>query len=236
MTSEAERIKTVYEYYDHTPKEQAKRDLANAGNRAIQAERLNAISQILQRESVDLATARILDIGCGAGGFIGWLIDRGARPEHCWGIDLLEQRIALARARHPGANFAVRDARELDFPDNSLDLVICSTLFSSVLDAHVAGAIAKEIDRVLAPDGMILWYDNRFPNPSNPNVREYGRRDISALFPGYASHLRPITVLPAIARRLGRFTDSLYPWLARCRPICIRYIGSIRREGGRAWS
>lgn len=236
MTSEAERIKTVYDYYDHTPREQAKRDLANAGNRAIQAERLAAIEQILQRESVDLGSARILDIGCGAGGFIGWLIERGAPPEQCWGIDLLSERIALARQMHPRANFDVRDARELDFPAGSLDLVICSTLFSSVLDAHVASAIAREIDLVLAPGGVILWYDNRFPNPSNPNVREYGRRDIRALFPGYASRLRPVTVLPAVARRLGRFTDSLYPRLARCRPICIRYIGSIRREGGRSWS
>lgn len=236
MTSEAERIKRIYEYYDHTPKEQAKRDLANAGNRAIQAERLAAIKQVLQRESVELATARILDIGCGAGGLIGWLIAWGAEPEHCWGIDLLEERIALAKAQYPGANFALRDARELDFPNGSLDLIICTTLFSSVLDAHVAGAIAKEIDRVLVPEGVILWYDNRFPNPLNSNVRELGRRDIRALFPGYISDLRPVTVLPAIARRLGRFTDSLYPQLARCRPICIRYIGSIRREGGRSWS
>lgn len=234
MTSEAERIKTVYDYYDHAPKERAKRNLANAGNRAIQAERLEAFRQILQRESVDLPAARILDIGCGTGGFIGWLIEQGARPEHCWGIDLLDQRIAIAKTQYPAASFAAADARELAFSDGSLDLIICATLFSSVLDGHVARAIAREIDRVLAPEGMILWYDNRFPNPSNTNVREYGRRDINALFQGYTVRLRPVTVLPALARRLGRFTNSLYPWLAHCRPLCIRYIGSIRREGGRA--
>lgn len=232
--SEIERVKAVYDHYDHTPKEQAKRDLTNAGNRTIQAERLAETERLLEREEVDLVNAQVLDIGCGSGGFIGWLIEQGARPDQCWGVDLLEERIATATRLRPEVHFAAKDARDLGFPDGSFDLIICFTLFSSVLDEHVAHGIAREIDRVLAPDGVILWYDNRFRNPSNPNVRQYGRRDIQTLFPNYTCQLRPITVLPAVARRLGPLTDRVYPLLACIRPICIRYIGSIRRQGGRA--
>ena len=31
--------------------------------------------------------------------------------------------------------------------------------------------IVDNVDSVLSPGGMILWYDIRFPSPSNPHVK-----------------------------------------------------------------
>ena len=31
--------------------------------------------------------------------------------------------------------------------------------------------IVDNLDSVLSPGGMILWYDIRYPSPSNPHVR-----------------------------------------------------------------
>src|SRR4051794_33427142 len=48
--------------------------------------------------------ARVLDVGCGNGYFIGQMLQRGYG---CVGIDLSESGIAIARKTYPNARFEV---------------------------------------------------------------------------------------------------------------------------------
>jgi hypothetical protein len=80
---------------------------------------------------------------------------------------------------------------------------------------------------VLRPGGAVLWYDFRYGNPRNPNVRGLRRAEIAALFPGFDERLELVTLMPQLARRLGRITSVAYPALARLRPLRTHYVGLL---------
>jgi ubiquinone/menaquinone biosynthesis C-methylase UbiE len=226
--SEAERIRAVYACYDADPDTRAKWDPRNRGNAVMREEFNSAVLEVLAQRGVRLGEARVLDVGCGSGGILHWLGRSGARRDFLYGVDLREDQIELARRNNPGSNLLCGDARQLAFPDHFFEVIICNNLFGSILDRAVAEAVAAEVRRVAKPMGLIIWCDSRFRNPWNPNVRGYTRREIRRCFPGCRIELRSITVLPPLARRLGRFTHVLYPILSRIPFLRVRYLGIIQ--------
>lgn len=95
------------------------------------------------------ADARVLDIGCGTGRLARWMAERAAVV----GIDPLEERIHLARARHAPARFEVGRAEDLGaFEDASFDAVVMSSVLHWVSDKAKA---LSEIRRVLRPGGRV---------------------------------------------------------------------------------
>lgn len=107
------------------------------------------------------ALHRILDIGCGPG---GWLLEAATMWEHlvCKGVDvswkMIEYAKAMASARNLGdrVEFRVMDAtKSLDFPDDTFDLVnarFCSS-FMQVVDWPAW--LRDVLGRVICPGGMI---------------------------------------------------------------------------------
>jgi ubiquinone/menaquinone biosynthesis C-methylase UbiE len=142
----------------------------------------------------------VLEVGAGTGGVLRWASTAGATSVA--GVDLLTDALRRARAIDPAIGLVAADGRRLPFPARRFDTVICSTLFSSVLDDAVAGAIAGEMDRVLADDGVVLWFDFFRNNPRNRDVRGIGRAAIARLFPGLAVHVERVVLAPPIAHRL----------------------------------
>ncbi|MHB1432114.1 MAG: glycosyltransferase [Streptosporangiaceae bacterium] len=209
--SEHDRIRSVYRYYDTDQGEQRKRDPANRGIRLASGLRSAALRQVLA--GLDLPDgARILDVGCGSGGDLRRLAAglSHLRPALV-GIDLLPDRIDQARRTAPEAAVQVGGAENLPYPDRVFDLVLTSTLFSSILDERLASAVAAEMTRVLAVGGVIVCYDVRYPNPWNPHTRALTAGRLRRLFPGADLRLRPVTLLPPLARRVG----GAAPWLYR---------------------
>jgi ubiquinone/menaquinone biosynthesis C-methylase UbiE len=230
-TDERQRIRSVYATYDSEPREQRKRDMANRGLRAILEERDRIRSSLLEAEGfLPLRGRRILDLGCGRGDELADLVAAGARERDCAGVDLLPERIEQARERLPEAQLFEADARGLPFAENAFDLVLASTLFSSILLDSVAGDVATEIARVLRPDGALVWYDARYPTPWNKNVRPYSLAHIRALFPGWTLRSASLTVLPPLARRLSSATRLLYPVFAAAAPLRGRYLVVLRKS------
>jgi hypothetical protein len=103
------------------------------------------------------------------------------------------------------------------------------TVFTSILDPKMATNIAGEIARVLRPSAAILWYDFRFNNPFNHHVRGMTRKSISQLFPEFHFQLKPITLLPPLARRMGPMTHFFYPPLARLPFLRTHYLGLLTK-------
>jgi ubiquinone/menaquinone biosynthesis C-methylase UbiE len=231
---EIERLIQVYQGYQQDPAVQARWSKTNVGNRWMAEERRRAIASLLQSHGfLPLQEKRVLDIGCGSGAVLASLTDLGAQPRNLYGIDLLPDRIEAARQAYPGICFICGNAESLDFPDAHFDLVLLFTVLSSILDNRMAHNVAREACRVLKPGGAVLWYDFRYNNPWNPHVRGITRQQIHQLFPGLEMHLRTITLLPPLARRLGRMTPILYPLLAAIPPLRTHYLGLlIKPKGG----
>jgi SAM-dependent methyltransferase len=231
---EPERIQGVYQDYDRSARVRAQRDPANRANRRDVVSRDRRLLELIDEAGLKLLSGlRLLEIGCGFGHQLGRLCQAGANPALAHGVDLLEDRIAGARAAYPEIAFAVADARHLPFPDQAFDVVLCMVVFSSILDSSVARDVAQEVRRVLAPRGAVAWYDNRYPNPANRNVRSYSRRNIEDLFPGFELRLEPITPVPPLMRRLGPLTDPVYTVAEKVPALCVRYLGLLRPPDAR---
>jgi ubiquinone/menaquinone biosynthesis C-methylase UbiE len=212
---EIKRLKDVYERYEQQDMSARRWSLDNAGNRAIMAERRRATRTLLSKHGlVPLGERKLLEIGCGTGHVLAAFEELGARPENLHGIDLLPQRIERARMNFPRLHFEVGNAEALDHPDASFDLVLLFVVLSSILDPVMRHNVAHECTRVLCPGGSILWYDIRFDNPQNRNIRGITRPQIAELFPGFDLDACTLTLVPQLARRLGPLTPRLYPLLA----------------------
>jgi ubiquinone/menaquinone biosynthesis C-methylase UbiE len=154
----------------------------------------------LEHRIGSLDELRLLDVGCGSG---SWLLDFaqwGAQPVNLAGIELEEGRFNKAKDRLPAADLRCGDARHLPWPDGTFDIVTQFTVFSSILDAGVRQRIAGQMLRVTRPHGLIFWYDFRFNNPRNQNVRCIKEWEIRSLFPGCRIELRKLTLAPPLAR------------------------------------
>ncbi|MGC2154113.1 MAG: class I SAM-dependent methyltransferase, partial [Terriglobales bacterium] len=169
-----------------------------------------------------LAGLRILDVGCGAGATLRQYLEYEADSDRMWGIDLLPTFVEKARLLN--LQVVCGSASKLPFAESSFDFVSQFMLFTSVLDAAMRRQIAREIDRVLAPGGKLLWYDFAFNNPANPDVRGIRLTEVRRLFPGFTMTSRRITLAPPLARMIGRFGPTLYYLTSKMRFLCTHYL------------
>lgn len=224
------RVRASYQRYDTDPSEQVRRDATNPGLAKLIAEWHSRLVERLEGErDLDLSSARILDLGCGTGELLGSLISAGAKPANCFGVDLMPSRVSAASERLPGAHISSGNAGVLEFGSGEFDLVCMSMIISSILSDELSKSVCEEAIRVLRPHGTVAWYDMRLPNPRNPEVRGIRKKDVRRLFPGAQIELESITLLPPVARRLGRGTDWWYPKLSRVSALRGRYLGLITK-------
>lgn len=166
---------------------------------------------LLDHGCTDPAALRVVEVGCGAGGNLLELLRLGFLPAHLQGVELLPERLALARERLPPA-LALHggDACALALPAGSQDIVYVSTVFSSLLDDAFQQRLAETMWRWLKPGGAVLWYDFRVDNPANRDVRGVPLRRVQELFPQGRIAARRVTLAPPIARRVVRLHPTLY--------------------------
>lgn len=159
----------------------------------------------------DFARQRVLEVGCGAGGNLLELLRLGFAPEHLAGVELLPERFAHARRVLPAAvQLWQADASTLPVAEGSLDVVMQSTVFSSLLDDAFQQQLAAAMWRWLAPGGGVLWYDFTVDNPRNRDVRGVPLARVQALFPQGRIHARRVTLAPPLARAVCRVHPMLY--------------------------
>lgn len=178
-------------------------------------ERQRAMLRLLARElSDDLSRLRLAEVGCGSGGNLLELLRFGFDATNLCGIELLEDRFLQARHALPvGLKLALGDASEAELPVESFDIVLQSTVFSSVLEDAFQQRLAEAMWRWVKPGGGVLWYDFTVNNPRNPDVRGVPLKRVQALFPDGRVHAQRITLAPPIARRVTRIHPSLYTLL-----------------------
>ena len=161
-----------------------------------------------------LADKNAVEVGCGAGGNLLELLRLGFAPQHLTGIELLPERAAHARHVLPAALRLIEgDAAVAPLGAGSQQMVLQSTVFSSLLDNATRVALAAAMWRWLAPGGAVLWYDFTVDNPRNPDVRGVPLAELRSLFPQARVQARRVTLAPPLARAACRISPRLYPLL-----------------------
>jgi SAM-dependent methyltransferase len=101
-------------------------------------------------ELVELEGREVADVGCGDGALVRALRERGAAAI---GVEVSEEAVARAYARHPGGRYLVGSADALPLADRSVDACLMMRSLHHV-PAEAMGAAFAELHRVLRPDGV----------------------------------------------------------------------------------
>jgi len=124
--------------------------------------------------------ARILDLGCGMGGFLEGLSEFG---EHVYPSDISVESLAhVAERGFDGA--VVSNGYELPYADGSLDLVC---LFDAIEHIPDDAKVMQEVARILKPGGRVLIsvpaYQFLYANNDRvaQHCRRYNRRNLRAV-------------------------------------------------------
>lgn len=154
---------------------------------------------------------RLLEIGCGSGSNLMQFLQLGFLPENIVGNELLAERAAIARHFLPAdTQILTGDASSLDLPDASFDVVLQSTVFTSILDNTFQERLAGRMWSLAKPGGGVLWYDFVYDNPRNPDVCGVPLRRVRELFPQGEMTAWRLTLAPPISRFVTRLHPSLY--------------------------
>lgn len=89
--------------------------------------------------------ASVLDLGCGFGDFYDYLERRGLECRYT-GYDINPTLIEVARGKHPGARFEVRDVQSEEFPE--FDFIVSSSAFNLRLTSQDNYAFIGDILKV----------------------------------------------------------------------------------------
>ncbi len=116
---------------------------------------LRPVEAVILARYRDQLGGRVLELGCGAGRLLGYLLALGGDVH---GIDISPKMVAHCRREYPQAKVEVRDIRTLDelvagsftaiwVPDNTLD----------VFDDGERGSVLVKARELLGPDGVLIF-------------------------------------------------------------------------------
>lgn len=178
---------------------------------ALQERQRAMIALFLSIGWFELGSRRLIEVGSGTGGNLLELLRLGFTPRNLGGVELLPERHAQACQVLPqDIALHLGDATRLQVDSGSQDVVMVSTVFSSLLDDAFQQHLAETMWRWIKPGGGVLWYDFTVNNPRNPDVRGVPLKRVRALFPGARIRARRVTLAPPIARRVTQLHPSLY--------------------------
>jgi ubiquinone/menaquinone biosynthesis C-methylase UbiE len=153
----------------------------------------------------------------------------GATASNLSGIDILLDRVVLAKQTLPESKISCADGQFLPYESAQFDILLQFTAFSSILDPQIKRNMASEMLRVLKPDGVILWYDFWW-NPTNPQTAGIKPKEIKILFSNCVFKLHKITLAPPIARLIVPISWALAVILESLKVFNSHYLAIITKQ------
>lgn len=120
----------------------------------------NLAVALTEYKNTNLFEKTILDIGCANGKLLRQFLQWGARAEKLYGIDLSELALVKAKEISPYAiNYQLKPGDDTGFPEHFFDIVTMSNVFDTFTDKALRARIAKEVERILTPEGIFIYAD-----------------------------------------------------------------------------
>jgi SAM-dependent methyltransferase len=167
-------------------------------------------TQLFDKYAAQLAlppSAKVLEVGCGTGAMMRFLVRRDDFSGKAFGIDhslsFVEAAIRFARDEDVSncLEFHVGDAHSLDFPAETFDAVIAHTLISHVTDP---AAVLREMARVVRPGGTAAIFDGDYASLTySCSDHDFGRQMDAALATAAFNNPRVMRDLPRLLPELG---------------------------------
>ncbi|MCQ4636955.1 class I SAM-dependent methyltransferase [Anaerovorax odorimutans] len=122
----------------------------------------------LRKVLPDFTGKRVLDLGCGYGWHCLYAVQNGA--ESVLGTDISEKMLSVAEEKngHEKIEYRLCAMEDLDFPDETFDIVISSLAFHYVKDFE---PLAANISRWMKPGGYFVF------SAEHPVFTAYGTQD-----------------------------------------------------------
>lgn len=183
-----------------------------------------SVIEALRSTKVNPYLAKVLDVGCGAGGSIINFLKLGFNPSKIYGIDILENRISSAQKQFQNINWICADASNMNFSDNEFDIVFESTMFVSLVDENLSKKIANEMIRVIKPGGYIILVDWRYSKPNEHNYKALSKKRVLKLFSVGERTTFCGTFKGALVPPVGRFLSKYFPFLYFLLQFCFPFL------------
>lgn len=138
-------------------------------------------------QSVDFKNASVLDVGCGVGHLVDYLLENNFKGSYI-GVDMVEEMVHQAAARHREKNFVMIDSLD-KLTVTDVDLVIASGLFTFANEQIMQQTILKLFKiskKCLAFNSLSSWVEN-------PEANEFYADPVSTL--EFCRSLTPKVVL-----------------------------------------
>ncbi len=131
----------------------------------------------------------VLDVGSGGGTNLAWLVELGADPARCTGVELVPQAVASARERLPYVRWIEGDfsATEVGGP---FDLVMLVAVLTSIRNVELKRRIVERCLSVLRPGGIFFFYDfmTRKEDPGLPHYKRLTYAEVEGYLGGREPH------------------------------------------------
>lgn len=116
---------------------------------------LRPVEVVLLMRYRDALAQRVLDVGCGAGRILGYLLTLGGDVH---GVDVSPRMVEYCRRRYPEASVHVGDmARLPDAIDGGFDVILASYNVIDVLDDSGRREFLSDMQRRLEPGGLLIF-------------------------------------------------------------------------------
>jgi len=137
-------------------------------------------------ETVSMVNGRLLEIGCGEGRGVDYLLPRAT---HYTAVDKNKALIKRLAGQYPSSTFLQASVPPLPFDDKTFDTVVSFQVIEHIKNDH---DFLQEIKRVLTPGGKAILTTPNGPMSLSRNpwhVREYTEAELTKLCSGLFEHV-----------------------------------------------
>jgi ubiquinone/menaquinone biosynthesis C-methylase UbiE len=140
------------------------------------------IFNAIRNLGVDLSQKKILDIGCGYGGWTRFFAELTGKIDSIYGVDLSTNRIEKARSFNPNIKYRVGDMINMIFDGQTFDIITAIDALSHLNTEEQINSSLKNIHNLLNEDGFFIWYDisskNHFESAEDAETYGYSKRQM----------------------------------------------------------
>ncbi|MCX7862006.1 MAG: class I SAM-dependent methyltransferase [Bacteroidales bacterium] len=183
--------------------------------------------KILKSEFTSFDQLKLLEIGAGSGYNLFFFKRIGFSYQNLFANELMDDRLKKLSSNFPQITIIAGDACEIDKSfSGTFDVILQSTVFSSITDYHMRKKLALKMKELLKPNGIILWYDFYFSNPQNKYTRAVSKKEIKSLFDECEYKFYKTTLASPIARRIKK----AYPFFNIFSFLRTHYVAVIKKK------